>query len=337
MKANAGGNNNLFPQETLHAESQQNNYNDLIQRVIEAEPSIVRKVSSGTEETMSDRVRKLVSETTLSNSQFERTCGLSNGFLNNMGERISARSIGHIVATMPYVSIAWIMSGSGDMIVLESLEAYYNELRDAVGTQSAPEARFFFQATQALYEKYFLKAGIQAAENQILDDDDLLLLPVYDLSQIDTAEHRRMRETGELRPQGFLNGRQYPKCDYAVRKGNKTYGVVDLITETPNTAAETRTKFGIYNLLKAGSRYFLSIPIRGANFEYCDIYKFKEAEKREIPVSDAEFGDPRDPKFYDALTFSDSEDPDELPSLTCDGNSITHLALVRFCITLETY
>lgn len=65
---------------------------------------------------MKERILEFISHLGISAKEFERTCGRPNGFVNNLKDNMSAKTLGAICARYPQLDIQWVISGSGDMI-----------------------------------------------------------------------------------------------------------------------------------------------------------------------------------------------------------------------------
>lgn len=85
---------------------------------------------------MKDRLLAFIAHLGISAKEFERTCGRPNGFVNNLKENMSVRTLGEISARYPQLDTQWLISGRGDMIRTETdkerLETRISELEDTV-------------------------------------------------------------------------------------------------------------------------------------------------------------------------------------------------------------
>ena len=48
--------------------------------------------------------------------KFEMTCGLSNGYINNIKQSISPAKLSKITSTYPELNAGWLMTGEGEML-----------------------------------------------------------------------------------------------------------------------------------------------------------------------------------------------------------------------------
>lgn len=61
----------------------------------------------------------------ISTSEFERICGLSNGFINNTSDNIRSSSIRKILDSFPELNVQWLKIGEGDMVIPPSTNTIY--------------------------------------------------------------------------------------------------------------------------------------------------------------------------------------------------------------------
>lgn len=64
-----------------------------------------------------ERIKQLIAELGLSKSEFERTCGLSNGYINSIRNTIGAKGISQIISQFPQVNKSWLVFGEGNMFL----------------------------------------------------------------------------------------------------------------------------------------------------------------------------------------------------------------------------
>lgn len=55
----------------------------------------------------------------ITTAEFERVCGLSNGFVKNTNDRIRKASLKLISDAYPRLSMDWVINGEGDMMLPE--------------------------------------------------------------------------------------------------------------------------------------------------------------------------------------------------------------------------
>lgn len=62
-----------------------------------------------------ERVMKLIEALGLAKSEFERNCGLSNGYVNSIQNTIGSKGLSQILKRYPQVSKSWLIFGEGEM------------------------------------------------------------------------------------------------------------------------------------------------------------------------------------------------------------------------------
>ena len=68
-------------------------------------------------QTTKDRLLAFLKEEGLSQGKFERACGLSNGYVNNLKRSVSTEKLELISRAYPTLNIQWLMTGEGEMFV----------------------------------------------------------------------------------------------------------------------------------------------------------------------------------------------------------------------------
>ena len=66
--------------------------------------------------TIKDRMQKFLEKKALSQRKFEKFVGLSNGFVNNIGDSIRAASLEKIKHKYPELNTNWLLTGEGEML-----------------------------------------------------------------------------------------------------------------------------------------------------------------------------------------------------------------------------
>ena len=72
--------------------------------------------------TVKSRLTEYLDHIKLSQSKFERTCSLSNGFVNNIGKSIRGESLDKISVAFPDLNKSWLMLGEGAMLLNKNPE-----------------------------------------------------------------------------------------------------------------------------------------------------------------------------------------------------------------------
>lgn len=67
--------------------------------------------------TVKDRLVAFIKHKGLSQSRFEKSVGLSNGFVNNISKGIGADKLQRILCVYPDLNSDWLLNGVGDMVI----------------------------------------------------------------------------------------------------------------------------------------------------------------------------------------------------------------------------
>lgn len=67
------------------------------------------------EETVKSRILKLLEGLGIGQKTFEQTCGLSNGYINNLKSSPTVPVLQKIIGRYPNVNLEWLISGNGNM------------------------------------------------------------------------------------------------------------------------------------------------------------------------------------------------------------------------------
>lgn len=78
---------------------------------------------------MKERLIEFLAYLKIGQKKFEQACGLSNGFVNNLGYNITLRSLNKIQDAYPELNINWLKTGDGEMINSDSTKPT-NELKE---------------------------------------------------------------------------------------------------------------------------------------------------------------------------------------------------------------
>ena len=62
-----------------------------------------------------ERMMQLIAALGLSKAEFERVCGLSNGYVNSIRNTIGSKGVAQIIAQFPQVNKTWLVFGEGEM------------------------------------------------------------------------------------------------------------------------------------------------------------------------------------------------------------------------------
>lgn len=66
-----------------------------------------------------DRLIVFIKAMGMKNAEFERVCGLSNGFVGNTNDKIRKSSLNQISAAFPLLNMEWVINGTGEMMLPE--------------------------------------------------------------------------------------------------------------------------------------------------------------------------------------------------------------------------
>lgn len=84
---------------------------------------------------------QLIAALGMSKAEFERVCGLSNGYVNSIRNTIGSKGIAQILAQFPQVNKSWLVFGEGEMFVDNKGEMIYapinQEINGGYNTQVA--------------------------------------------------------------------------------------------------------------------------------------------------------------------------------------------------------
>nr|DAG47230.1 MAG TPA: LAMBDA REPRESSOR (TRIPLE MUTANT)/DNA COMPLEX-DNA COMPLEX, DOUBLE HELIX, TRANSCRIPTION-DNA.1A [Caudoviricetes sp.] len=77
--------------------------------------------------TIKDRINAIIEIKGLTKAAFERKCGLSNGFINNIVKGVGEDKLEAILRNFPDINRVWLLTGEGEM-----LAATYNNTTQRV-------------------------------------------------------------------------------------------------------------------------------------------------------------------------------------------------------------
>lgn len=75
--------------------------------------------------TVKDRLVAFIKHKGISQSRFEKSVGLSNGFVNNISKGIGADKLQRILCVYPDLNSDWLLNGVGDMVI--SKEQFFDK------------------------------------------------------------------------------------------------------------------------------------------------------------------------------------------------------------------
>ena len=77
--------------------------------------------------TTKERLIKFLDHLNISQGKFEKNVGLSNGYVNNVGESIRRLQLNKISNVYPELNIAWLLTGVGEMLTTQTIEPVVNK------------------------------------------------------------------------------------------------------------------------------------------------------------------------------------------------------------------
>lgn len=63
-----------------------------------------------------ERLMAFIKSLGISRSEFERSCSLSNGYVNNIREGMGAEKLESVLRAYPQLNRVWLLSGEGEML-----------------------------------------------------------------------------------------------------------------------------------------------------------------------------------------------------------------------------
>lgn len=66
--------------------------------------------------TIKDRLKSFIKSQGIGQGKFESTCGLSNGYVNNIRQSIQPDKLQKIALSFPQLNTGWLMTGEGEML-----------------------------------------------------------------------------------------------------------------------------------------------------------------------------------------------------------------------------
>ncbi|MCD7962581.1 MAG: hypothetical protein LUF90_03315 [Rikenellaceae bacterium] len=66
-------------------------------------------------QTIIDRVNVFIKSKNIRKAQFEKMCGLSNGYLNSVKKKIGSKKLEDILSVFPELNKDWLLTGEGEM------------------------------------------------------------------------------------------------------------------------------------------------------------------------------------------------------------------------------
>lgn len=84
------------------------------------------------ENTVKERIISFLKKKKLSQSAFEKSTGLSNGYVNNISKGIGAEKLQRIIEVYPELSQVWLLTGEGEMLRTPTADTSVNTSQKAL-------------------------------------------------------------------------------------------------------------------------------------------------------------------------------------------------------------
>ena len=123
------------------------------------------------EDSVKQRLMKFLRYKDISNSVFEKTCGMANGYVNNIRVGVSPKKLESILLNYPELNRDWLIYGEGSMLN----EGYTTFEPVGLATPMSPTAM-----TETEKEVVLLQAKLEEKEKMI----DLLKQQLEELNNI---------------------------------------------------------------------------------------------------------------------------------------------------------
>ena len=117
------------------------------------------------EDSVKQRLMKFLRYKDISNSVFEKTCGMANGYVNNIRVGVSPKKLESILLNYPELNRDWLIYGEGDMLN----EGYTTFEPVGLATPMSPIAM-----TETEKEVVLLQAKLEEKEKMITILEDQL-------------------------------------------------------------------------------------------------------------------------------------------------------------------
>lgn len=101
--------------------------------------------------TVKDRLKTFLKYKGLGQNKFEKTCGISNGYVNNLKESPSTRILKKIFDAYPELNTEWLLSGTGSML-LDQKESN-SQVEAAKEPRYLPDASLIAELRQQIADK----------------------------------------------------------------------------------------------------------------------------------------------------------------------------------------
>lgn len=124
---------------------------------------------------MKDRLILFLRHKNLSQNKFEKMVGLSNGFVNNIGDSIRLISLQKIIRHFPELNKNWILTGEGSMLISENTMQEPNENYKSQQSQLSKRIEELTKEIQNWKERFFLQQETLRQIEERIKDKDLII------------------------------------------------------------------------------------------------------------------------------------------------------------------
>lgn len=88
-------------------------------------------------DSMKQRILEFIEKSGLKTAQFERMCGLSNGYVKNMRRSLGDEKLNDVLRAFPNLSKIWLLTGEGEMLV--NSPVHHNKITFDLSGESTTE------------------------------------------------------------------------------------------------------------------------------------------------------------------------------------------------------
>lgn len=144
---------------------------------------------------LKERLTKFIEYKKIPRSQFEKRCGLSNGYTRNISENIGGAKLESILSAFPELNRVWLITGEGEMLNnIPANAAFIGTARSAISEHTIP-VRFFEVAPSASFRE-FMAADVAPSRLDIIPapheaiDDSYCVFQVHGESMAPQIQNR---------------------------------------------------------------------------------------------------------------------------------------------------
>lgn len=103
---------------------------------------------------LNERLKEFIASKRLSISEFERICGLSNGYVKKCTTSVGKRGLGDIRRAFPDLNTDWLLTGEGEMLRPSAIQTNQNgdNIHGQTITVNKSETEKFLEALATCHE-----------------------------------------------------------------------------------------------------------------------------------------------------------------------------------------